>query len=339
MKRQLNIGFCYDVAAAGQGSLQEENELAREFDSPETIEKIVQALKSAGHQVKLIGPAAELLRGIRDLDVDIVFNLSEGMHSRNRESFAPILLELQGIPYVGSDGLTMGLSLDKLMAKKIMSAYNILTPRFISLDNISSLNKPLPPLAYPLIIKPRYEGSAIGISPEAIVDNLAALKRRADFVIQRYKQPALAEEFIFGAEFTVAIIGNGSGKEVLPVVQREVEQTTTLSAHIFSGQGGYSFRRFHQTDPKLEQRISEIAAKIYDIFGCRDFGRIDFRVDEKKNIYTLELNPLPSLASDDTFALLAQCQEMDYTGHGGYASFAGMINKILTAALLRYNMI
>jgi len=300
------------------------------------------ALKGRGHKVIRIGPAKTLLKKLRALRCDIVFNIAEGLSGRNRESEVPVILETFGIPYVGSDALTLSLSLDKAISKKIFAYHDIPTPSYFECGDKDSIVMPKG-FSFPLIVKPRHEGSAKGIEPDSRVNNLTALKKKAKYTIETYKQSALVEEFISGWEFTVGIIGNdgsvNEGLEALPVVQRHVESRTNLSSHIFEKAGinrdHLKYRAFLEIEPELESQIKCYAIAAFRGFDCRDFARLDFRVSErllsrrKPAIYLLEINPLPSMAKDDYFAMTAELLGISYDE---------MINRILDAAVKRYKI-
>src|SRR3990167_7638412 len=113
------IGLTYDLKTDWQTKQGDPTDIAAELDRPETIERIIAAFEKAGHTVKRIGGVRNLLAQINHLDVDIVFNMCEGYNGRISESQVPLLLEMYGIPYVGSDALTMGITLDKIVAKKM----------------------------------------------------------------------------------------------------------------------------------------------------------------------------------------------------------------------------
>jgi D-alanine-D-alanine ligase len=300
-----------------------------EFDNPRTIEVIQEAIEALGHRVIRIGDVERLLKQWDRIDVDLVFNIAEGRTGRNREAQVPLLLELKGIPYTGSDALTLALTLDKWMAKKVFLAEGIPTPRFFQMAQPDAA---LPQdIAFPLIVKPRYEGSSKGLSECSVVHSVEALRDQAAWVIRTYRQPALVEEFIRGEEFTVAIIGNEC-PEVFPPVRVR-----------FDGQGEekdrfYTFDRIAQgvqyvcpagIPYRLEEELKGLALSTYRAVECLDFGRVDFRVDEQGRPYVLEINPLPSLSTEDVFGTLAN--------HCGW-SYSTMIAKILDAAIRRYDL-
>jgi D-alanine-D-alanine ligase len=341
----LRVGLTFDLKPANAERNPSSksnfgiNDYFAEHDTEETVSLIENALKSRGHEVIRIGPAKELLKRALALKCEIVFNIAEGLSGRNRESEAPAILEAFGIPYSGSDALTLSLSLDKAISKKIFTYYNIPTPPYFECANKKDIFVPKG-FSFPLIVKPRHEGSAKGIEPDSKVDDAGTLKKKIRGIIEAYGQPALIEEFISGWEFTVGIIGNdrpaGGGSEVLPVVQRHVESKTGLSSHVFEKAGidkkYLKYRDLLEISPEIESRIKDYAITVFRGLDCRDFARLDFRVSEsllsrgKPAIYLLEINPLPSLAQDDYFAMTAELSGISYDD---------MVNSILGAAVQR----
>lgn len=323
------IGLTYDLKTEYVFKSGDPLDANAEFDHPSTVQVISDALTALGHQVVRIGNVEQLLMSLDHLGVDVVFNIAEGLAGRNREAQVPILLELKGIPFVGSDGLTLALTLDKWMTKKILLAEGIPTPRFFQ---ISHPKEPLPAdLSFPLIVKPRCEGSSKGISEQSVVHSLPQLKEQAASVIQAYHQPALVEEFIRGTEFTVAIVGNDP-PEAMPVVQIAIDGRIDL------GELFYTFSRISsgadylcpaRIDSALEERLKALALATYRAVDCIDFGRVDIRVDREGTPYVLEINPLPSLSTEDVFMTIATRLGVTYEE---------MIGKILEAALQRLSL-
>jgi D-alanine-D-alanine ligase len=326
------VGLTYDLKTDYEFKEGDPPDANAEFDHPLTIDVIASAIQNCGFTVKKIGNAANLLEKINNLDVDIVFNISEGVSGRNRESQVPILLEMAGVPFVGSDGLTSGLTLDKVMAKKIFIAENIPTPKFFEIKSTNTLINS-DHLKFPLIVKPRFEGSSKGLSDDSRVENIDGLKERADYIITTYKQPALIEEFISGQEFTAAIIGNDN-PEVMPLVQIKIDGRLKLNDKFYTFARITSDRLEYicpaHISSELNKKIRDIALKVYDAVECLDFGRVDFRVDKDDRPYVLEINPLPSLSTEDIFPVVAK--EIGIT-------YDEIIGKILNSALKRYGLI
>ena len=328
------VGITYDLKGDWQGSADDPIDAAAELDGHKTIECLKAALESAGHKVDLIGGARQLIDRVtnRKLSVDVVFNISEGFKGRNRESQVPALLDLYNIPFVGADALTLGVTLDKVVAKKCFIAEGIPTARYFkatSDDNLEQLNT----IGFPLFVKTLHEGTSKGITQNSRVENLEQLKVQVDHICRNYRQPALVEEFIKGTEFTVAVIGNNPPM-AMPVVQYAIAGKTSL------GNEFYSYR--HVAEKLVEHicpapigttmsaRLQELAVRAYQSVDCRDFGRVDFRVDEAGNPYILEINPLPNLSPDDVFVLFGKVKGMTYNQ---------IIIKILDEALSRLGLI
>lgn len=325
------VGLTYDLKTDYKFKKGDPLDANAEFDAPSTIDVIASAIAANGFKVKKIGNANNLLEKIDNLGVDIVFNISEGLTGRNRESQVPILLEMAGIPFVGADALTLGLTLDKVMAKKIFIAEKIPTPRFFEVSSAEALINH-DHCKFPLIVKPRFEGSSKGLSESSRVENTEELKKQVDFITKTYKQPALVEEFISGQEFTVAIVGN-QNPEVMPVVQIKIDGKLKLNDKFYTFARITSDRLEYicpaKISAELKKKLDDLALKVYRSVECRDFGRVDFRVDNDGNPYVLEINPLPSLSTEDVFKLIA-----DHIG----ITYEQMVGKILNSAIARNNL-
>jgi len=322
------VGLTYDLKTDYKFKEGDPLDANAEFDHPTTIDVISKAIAANGFKVKKIGNAVNLMEQLDNLGVDIVFNISEGLIGRNRESQVPILLEMARVPFVGADALTLGLTLDKVMAKKIFIAEGIPTPRFFEAGSVEVLvdhgN-----CKFPLIVKPRFEGSSKGLSESSRVENMEELKKQVDFITKAYKQPALVEEFISGQEFTVAIVGNDN-PEVMPVVQIKIDGKLKLNDKFYTFARITSDRLEYICPAKINQelktKLDNLALRVYNSVDCRDFGRVDFRVDNDGNPYVLEINPLPSLSTEDVFMIIAKQMGITYEQ---------MMGKILNSALLR----
>ncbi|MFQ5680680.1 MAG: ATP-grasp domain-containing protein [Candidatus Omnitrophota bacterium] len=330
----FNVGLTYDLKTDLKQEGGQPEDINAEFDAPETVEMIAECIEQNEHKVVRIGHAKSLIANIAKIkqDVDIVFNICEGVQGRNREAQAPIILEMWGIPFVGADGLTLSLTLDKAMCKKVFIAEGIPTAKYAVVNDASRINGCCDHLNFPLIIKPRYEGSSKGLSLRSRVQNKQDLKKQTDYIISTYHQPALIEEFIRGAEFTVAIIGNKQ-PEVFAPVQVHIDNDTNLGdrfytfSFISSGNLGYIYPADINDD--LKEKLCDLALKVYRAVDCRDFGRVDFRVDEQGQPYVLEINPLPCLATADVFTLISQIRNIPYSQ---------MIGRILNAAIDRHRL-
>jgi len=325
------VGLTYDLKTDYTFKEGDPPDANAEFDHPSTIDVIADAIASNGYKVKKIGNVANLLEKLDNLGVDIVFNISEGISGRNRESQVPVVLEMAGIPFVGADALTLGLTLDKVMAKKIFIAEKIPTPKFYEFKSSEELVNSNH-YRFPLIVKPRFEGSSKGLSEESRVENREDLKKQIDYIVNTYKQPVIVEEFISGQEFTVAIVGN-EPPEVMPVVQIKIDGRLQLNDKFYTFARITSDRLEYICPAKisadLKNKIQDLALKTYQAVECRDFGRVDFRVDSEGNPFVLEINPLPSLSTEDVFKLVAETIGITYEQ---------IIGRILESAIKRENL-
>ena len=325
------IGFTYDLQSDYEKKADFPDDALAELDREETIAEIEAAIASGGHEVVRIGHVRNLLSRVSSLDVDIVFNICEGFGGRSRESEVPMILELYNIPFIGSDALALGLTLDKVMAKKVFQNDGVPTPKYFMADS-TTIPAHWETMKFPFIVKPRHEGSSKGISDDSIVSDRNSLKKQVKAIKRLYRQSALVEEFIYGSEFTVLVIGNRKPR-ALPPVQ------ISIAGQLEAGDLVYTSRRLEGTDieyicpPKisksLEKKLCEISVQAYQSLECRDFGRVDLRVDKLGRPYVLEINPLPSLSTEDVFPLVARAAGMTYNQ---------LVLKIIDIGLKRYGL-
>ena len=312
----LVVGLIYDLKTQYVFKEGDPSDANAEFDHPDTIGVLADAFESFGYRAIRIGNVWDLIERFRidtTLGVDIVFNIAEGIGGRNRESQVPTLLEMMRVPYVGSDGLTLGLTLDKAMAKKVLISEGVPTPRSFEMASPCRLNGHR--FKFPLIVKPSHEGSSKGLSERSVVKNPKDLLAQAEWVNRTYDQPALVEEFIEGTEFTVAILGEGESARALPVVQIQIDGKLNLGRLFYSFSSIVAGAEYICPAPisKVQARtLQAVALSAYRACGCRDFGRVDLRVDRRGKPYVLEINPLPSLSTEDVFAVIAKVQGISY---------------------------
>ena len=326
----LRIGLTYNVKTEYVLRPTDPADANAEFDHPDTIGVIEDAFKAAGHEVRRIGNARQLLEQWDQLKgLDLVFNLAEGYEGRNRESQVPIILEMLRIPCVGADGLSLGMTLDKIITKKILIAEGIPTPKFVEISDPAQSRAVT--LGFPLIVKPRYEGSSKGVRKSSMVKTAAELETQTRWLIDTYRQPALVEEFIEGREFTVAIIGNDP-PEVQPITQIKIEGRLDLGELFYTFEHIRSGADYVCPAPipaALSRQLGALALQTYQAVECKDFGRVDLRVDRKGRAYVLEINPLPSLSTEDVFACVAAAKGVSYEA---------ILNQVLDAAIVRYGL-
>jgi len=317
----MRIGLTYDLQT------DPADERQAEFDPPATLDAVTGALAELGHEPVRLGGAHELLAHPQRLKgIGLVFNIAEGSAGRCREAWVPTLLEQHGVAYVGSDPLALSLGLDKVMSKRVAVAEGIATPRWVSVEHPSFLPPELP-LAFPLIVKPRFEGSGRGIDAGAVVRTRDALAARVAWLFERCGGPLVMEEFIPFGELTVCVIGNDP-PAAYPAIQRPLDPATRLSCHVLTPAPSH-WECPLTLDAALDGEARRIAVTMFEAVGCRDVARVDLRVDAAGRPYFLEINPLPSFAPDGSLGLLAESLGTTYTE---------LIGRILDAACRRLGL-
>src|SRR5512147_2615323 len=200
----MRIALVYDLRDDYRALGFSEEEVA-EFDNIDTIDQLDGALRALGCEVDRIGRgqalAARLVAGER---FDLVFSIAEGLKGRSREAQVPALCELFDQPYLFSDPLTAAASLDKGVAKRLVRDAGVKTPSFaVAHESASELAGWT---GFPAFVKPLAEGTGKGCGAASLVHDRAELEAAATRVIERYKQPALVEQYLPGREFTVGIV-------------------------------------------------------------------------------------------------------------------------------------
>ena len=310
----MRVGLIYDLFEDYPWVEGEAFDADVEKEPEETVVALEKALRALGHDPIRIGPARNLLGGKEIPALDLAVNIAEGGRGRNREGGAPTLLEMHGIPYVGSDALTLSLSLDKAWTKDLARAAGVRTPDYF----VASSAKGLPglKLPFPLFVKPRYEGSAKGLSSENKVHTAQELETQVARLTELYGQDVIVEEFIEGSEFTVAVVGSAPAR-ALPVIQRAVETESGIGLHVLDRKGlppvTGSYDLPGELTSDLESRLQQAALAVFHKLECKDFARVDFRVDSEGQEWFLEINPLPTFAPDGTFAIMAELQGQTYS--------------------------
>lgn len=308
------IGLVYDMRQADSLAPGQPADYYAEFDAPETIEHLAGAITALGYEVDLIGNFYDLVDALAaGKRWSLVFNISEGLTGRAREARVPALLEAYQVPYTGSDAATLALTLDKSLTKKVWLAERLPTAPFVTVTHLSRLREDALP-AFPLFVKPAWEGSSKGIDAGAVVHDGPALRSRVTQLLHCYRQPVLLERFLSGKEYTVAMLGSGEEAWVLG--------TREMISHDPLGILSYDEKEGHRDDAEfskpladraLQEALEAIALRAYRAVQCQDFGRVDLRLDEAGNIHLLEINPLANLDPvHSSLAVMARARNLSY---------------------------
>ncbi|WP_373415011.1 ATP-grasp domain-containing protein [Ensifer aridi] len=299
----------------------------KEYRPLEAIESVVAALQEGGHETLLCEGDKGLLTTLeRFMPADpqghpsgMVFNLAEGIQGEYRYTHVPAMLEMAGVPYTGPGPLGHGLANDKVIAKTLIRDCGLPTPNFRVMHRGTESTGDL---RFPVVVKPRREESSLGLQ---LVHEPPQLRRAVEVIVAQYAQDALVEEYIEGREITVALLGNEEC-EMLPLVE-----------HDFSGRETHLSTREDrppkicpaQIGSSLATMLRDVSVATFHACHCRDYARVDIRIDRSGQPFVLEINPNPNpaLGVRSSYVLAATT--------AGY-SFSSLVNRILDVAHKRY---
>ena len=285
------------------------DDIYAEWDAPETIAAVERALSGLGEVIRLEA-TPDFPQRLRETRPDIVFNMAEGLSGQNREAHVPAICEFFGVPYSGSDPFTLSLALHKARTKQLLQFYGIPTAPFALVDSLAETRavRRASLLRYPLFAKPVQEGSSKGITERNYIRDGDELLAVVAELLEVYEQPVLLEEFLPGAEFTCGVIGNGKDARVLPLVGIRFDVLPEGALPIYGFEAKWIWDRPDQPlqmfdcpapiDDRLREAIEDVTLRAYRAIGCRDWSRVDVRLDARGVPNVVEINPLPGILPD-----------------------------------------
>jgi D-alanine-D-alanine ligase len=330
--QELNRGWVSAAKLEGKVDLSEVGVIEQKED-------IQSALRSLGYGTSMFNMSDDLdrfLAYLKTMQPDVIFNMVESLGDQAiHEMHVCGIYELLGFSYTGAGPLTLGTCLSKARTKEILSFNRIPTPKFRLITHIHELSADDLTLAFPIIIKPSAEDASVGIDNNSVVRNFFELKARTEFIINKFQQPAIVEEYIEGRELNVGILGNHP-PVVLPISEidfsglpNDKPKIVTYDAKWMEGTIEYEGTKGFCPAPLLpevEKEIKEISLKAYQLMGCRDYARVDIRLSKNNKPFVLEVNPNPDLSADSGFFRSAKTSGLSY---------AEMIGKIVGFAFER----
>jgi D-alanine-D-alanine ligase len=293
----MRVGLTYDLRddylAAGYSELE-----TAEFDRPDTIDAIEDALRTLGHTTDRIGRGQQLVQRLAAGDRwDLVFNICEGLRGAGREAQVPALLDLYEIPYTFADPCVMSVCLHKGLTKAVVRDAGLPTPRFRVVTEPADLRDL--PLPFPLFTKPVAEGTGKGITSTSKVATPEQLRDECRRLLSEYQQPVLVEEYLPGREFTVGLLGTGPRARVLGTLEISLRAGAEPEVYSYVNKERCEELveyRLVRADADAEVQAAErIALAAWRALGGRDAGRIDLRSDAFGRPQFLEANPLAGL--------------------------------------------
>lgn len=312
----MKVAILYNVP--GEGSSRSKTEMAAEVEVLETVASARGALERAGIEAVPLRCSLEALFALKNFD--LVFNLAEGfLDDLRAEPKVAGFIELLGVPYTGSPAGALEVARDKGLSKLLLAREGIPTPRFEVLRTASDPFE----LDYPVIAKPALEDASIGIAADSVATDEGELRALVARILERYRQPALAEEYIDGREVNAALLTGPEGSEVLPIseiVFNLPEGTPRILG--FEAKWLEDSPFFQNTvpicpaplEPELRERIEDLAIQACSVLGVEGYARVDFRIrEEDGEPFVIEVNPNPCInPTGSGFARAAAAAGMEY---------------------------
>ena len=332
----MKVGLTYDLRE--DYGIEKDSMIFADFCHPDEIGYMEEAINRNGFEAVPIGNMYKLNDRIKNgtLGCDIVLVCDEGIASRNREAIVPALLELNKIPYIGSDAYCMGLSQNKYHTKLVAQALGIHCPKGIYLEYAGSeepdragVKEMLAGqgLDYPLLVKPNEEGYSMGVflvrSDEELFEAI-----RSDF--HNYHEPVLVEEFIAGKEVYVPMVGTGAQAYALTVGAVVAEDGSDVEIYSVEDKClDWSHYVEAEIPEAAKKKMMEDSLKLYRHMGCRDFGRCDYRLTSEGEPVMIEITPRPGLTEEGPFESCAKAIGKTYDQ---------ILREIIESAAKRYGI-
>jgi D-alanine-D-alanine ligase len=303
----------------------------KEHYSTKAVERVARALEKGGHNVKVIEGDIHIIDELREFmpkvvsgeKPGVVFNMAYGIQGQNRYTHVPAMMEMLGIPYIGSGPEAHAIVQDKVMTKVVLQKHKIPTPGFWVFHTPADK---FDDLIFPVIVKPKLESTSMGMQ---VVDNWNDLRDAVKDQMEKFSQDILVEQFIPGREFAIGLLGNGSTLEVLPIVEIDLKgdpnKIQTISDKKITG-GVDKICPAPLSKEKAEE-LKRLAVEAFNKLGLNDYTRVDVRMDKDENFYILELNSMASLGLGGSFYYAAKT--------AGY-TYDSLVNKMLDVAAVRY---
>jgi D-alanine-D-alanine ligase len=301
----------------------------KEFYNERTVMKVASSLEEAGHNVAILDGNKQIIERLENFmprvtegeQIGMIFNMSYGIQGESRYTHIPSLLEMLGLPYLGSSPSGHAVALDKVLTKIIWKSNGLPTPDFWVFN---SHEEDLSSVRLPVIVKPKMESVSFGLK---VVHNEEDLRESIEFIVKEFDQQALVEQFIRGREFCVGLLGN-SPVESFPVLEIDLEGDPDAIQTV----DDKKIRPKNKVCPanitrELADRMQKISIEAFKVLNLRDFARVDIRLDENENIYLLEINSMASMGQSGSYIAAAKV--------AGY-TYESLVNRMLDVASVRY---
>ena len=322
----MKVGLTFDLRSwyLDRGYSMEDT---AEFDKQATVDALEDALKKMGFETEQVGSCFQLIDALAaGKRWDLVFNIVEGLYGDGRESVVPAILDQYQIPYVFSGPVVLGISLNKYLTRLIVSAAGVPVSPGMLINSKEDIAKCR--LEYPLFIKPVSEGTGKGITEKNILRSPSELKEVAEWLLTRFNQPALVEEYLPGREFTIGVIG--SGDDAVAIGGMEIECRDNLPYSVEFKENYQEFCRYLPMPGDFWEECKTVALNVWKALGAVDAGRVDVKADRHGKMCFMEVNPLAGLHPiDSDLPILSRLTGIDYQS---------LMEMIMKSALKRHRL-
>lgn len=313
-----------------------------EFDSPATIDALASALERDGHEVERIevsGPSSRVIARLEALQPDLIFNTAEGHKGKTREAFYPALFEELGIPYTGSDAYTLCVTLDKTLTKRILSGFGVPTPRARLVTRQTIESGALDDVAFPVIVKPNFEGSSKGITGDSSVcEDAYELAEVVDRQLARFEAGLIVERYLRGIDVACSFVGEIEPDGILDPIEFVIDLRISGAYNVYD----FSLKNLRSEHVKLRpaelpgpvlDRIRALTKRAVRALDLKDLCRCEFRVSSSSrghDVHFIEVDALPTLDPAMSLARAAKSRGVD---------FDGVVRAIVKSACRRYGLL
>jgi D-alanine-D-alanine ligase len=309
-------------------------DILAELDADKNVEAYAAAMRARQHTVLIQEGNIYLPDWLRETQPDICFNTCEGFSGESREAQVPALLEMVGVPYTGPTPLAAAITHDKPTTQRILNSYGLPVPQFQ--EFISPNDALRADMKFPLFIKPSHEGTGMGIHNDSIARDEKHLREQVAYIIETYRQPAMVETYIEGKDITCGLVGNGDDVHFFPITEVDFSGYPAGLAPIYGVQQKVDYADYYKNKcpaplgEQLSEQIRQLTLKVFQVTGCRDFARVDFRLTDDNQPYILEINGLPGITPSSDLTLMAQVEGWTH---------ADLVCAVLDAGLKRYGLL
>ena len=296
-----------------------------------TSGEVKKYLDEAGHTTKLLSVGRDpscLINGLRAFCPDVVFNLFEGLADMyESEAYVAGIMDYLCVPYTGSPFKSLAVARDKSQTKRLLLGSGIPTARFLE---IRSLPVPVCDLAFPVMIKPGAQDASVGVDQGSVVTNQEAFEKRVSYLLERYGPPVIAEEFLSGREFSMAMV------EIPELTCMPISEITFINPDpnwwpivTYDAKWRPGTIDYDQTPTDFPAKVTDelkellefTAKRAFRLLGLRDYGRVDIRLDGQGLPCVIEVNPNPD------FSPLAGCATAMEIGGVTHAWFSSHMSE------------